>query len=338
MSYDIGMKTLRLEPVERLAHTEYCSNDALARAFAYELSRELEASVRISLSDDAFLLAFPDFVELEGIGEMLDPDDLEATLRRAIRNTEIFAQRFRHCANRSFMVLRNYKGREISLPRQQLRTSQVLEAIHELPNFPMLDEAYREVLHDAFDLKHAREVLTDIASGERSVSYRPYSAVPSPLAHGVILSGMSDIVLMEDRSALLRELHTQVLGRVLEQEGGDKARFEHELVDGYFNEKAPLVDSPEGVLQAIRETGGLALLADRRRSVYRLSELPTSGARGGWVVWGGPAGGAAKSGGRASAPRGGRPPPRPPPGWGPPVTDCPRPTRAVRQPASPTSR
>ncbi len=32
MSYDIGMKTLRLEPVERLAHTEYCSNDALARA------------------------------------------------------------------------------------------------------------------------------------------------------------------------------------------------------------------------------------------------------------------------------------------------------------------
>ncbi|HJO28349.1 MAG TPA: ATP-dependent helicase [Candidatus Poseidoniia archaeon] len=251
-------------------------NDALARAFAYELSRELEASVRISLSDDAFLLTFPDFVELEGIGEMLDPDDLEATLRRAIRNTEIFAQRFRHCANRSFMVLRNYKGREISLPRQQLRTSQVLEAIHELPNFPMLDEAYREVLHDAFDLKHAREVLTDIASGERSVSYRPYSAVPSPLAHGVILSGMSDIVLMEDRSALLRELHTQVLGRVLEQEGGDKARFEHELVDGYFNEKAPLVDSPEGVLQAIRETGGLALLADRRRSVYRLSELPTS--------------------------------------------------------------
>ena len=87
---------------------------------------------------------------------------------------------------------------------------------------------------------------------------------------------MSDIVLMEDRSALLRELHTLVLGRVVEQEGGDRARFERELVDGYFNEKAPLVDSPEGVLPAIRETGGLALLADRRRSIYRLSELPTS--------------------------------------------------------------
>lgn len=31
MSYDIGMNTLRLESVERLAHTEYCSNDALVR-------------------------------------------------------------------------------------------------------------------------------------------------------------------------------------------------------------------------------------------------------------------------------------------------------------------
>ncbi|MBI4551439.1 MAG: hypothetical protein HY710_04175 [Candidatus Latescibacteria bacterium] len=32
MSYDIGLRTIRLEPTERLAHTEYCSNYALVRA------------------------------------------------------------------------------------------------------------------------------------------------------------------------------------------------------------------------------------------------------------------------------------------------------------------
>ena len=32
MSYEIGIQTLRLEPTERLAHTEYCSNYALVRA------------------------------------------------------------------------------------------------------------------------------------------------------------------------------------------------------------------------------------------------------------------------------------------------------------------
>ena len=32
MSYRVGMDTIRLKPTERLAHTEYCSNDALMRA------------------------------------------------------------------------------------------------------------------------------------------------------------------------------------------------------------------------------------------------------------------------------------------------------------------
>jgi len=34
MSYQIGMDTIDLKPTERLAHTEYCSNDALIRAVA----------------------------------------------------------------------------------------------------------------------------------------------------------------------------------------------------------------------------------------------------------------------------------------------------------------
>lgn len=33
MSYEIGLKAIHLEPAERLAHTEYCSNDALQRSF-----------------------------------------------------------------------------------------------------------------------------------------------------------------------------------------------------------------------------------------------------------------------------------------------------------------
>ena len=97
-------------------------NDALSRAFAFQLGKEIGSSIRISLSDDAFLLTFPSRLAIEGIADRLLPKTLEPLLRKAIKNTEIFAQRFRHCANRSFMVLRNYKGREISLPRQQLRT------------------------------------------------------------------------------------------------------------------------------------------------------------------------------------------------------------------------
>ena len=157
-------------------------NDALSRAFAFELGKEIGSSVRISLSDDAFLLTFPTRLAIEGLAERLMPENLEPLLRKAITNTEIFAQRFRHCANRSFMVLRNYKGREISLPRQQLRTSQVLEAINEVETFPMLEEAYREVLFDAFDLKNAQNVLDEVKNRKRRINYRTYSPIPSPLA------------------------------------------------------------------------------------------------------------------------------------------------------------
>ncbi len=248
-------------------------NDALARAFAFKLGKEIGSSVRISLSDDAFLLTFPSRLAIEGIADRLLPKSLEPLLRKAIKNTEIFAQRFRHCANRSFMVLRNYKGREISLPRQQLRTSQVLEAINEVDSFPMLEEAYREVLYDAFDLKNAQIIIDDIMKGERKIEYRTYSPVPSPLSHSLILSGLSDIVLMEDRSALLRELHAQVLGRVLEQGDGDKPRFEKELIDGYFNEKRPIVGTREGIIQAIKQIGGIYLLSDRGKSIYRMTDM-----------------------------------------------------------------
>ena len=248
-------------------------NDALSRAFAFKLGKEIGSSVRISLSDDAFLLTFPSRLAIEGIADRLLPKSLEPLLRKAITNTEIFAQRFRHCANRSFMVLRNYKGREISLPRQQLRTSQVLEAINEVDSFPMLEEAYREVLYDAFDLKNAQIIIDDIEKGERKIKYRTYSPVPSPLSHSLILSGLSDIVLMEDRSALLRELHAQVLGRVLEQGDGDKPRFEKELINGHFNEKRPIVGTREGIIQAIKQIGGIYLLNDREKSIYRMSDM-----------------------------------------------------------------
>ncbi|MEC7712714.1 MAG: ATP-dependent helicase, partial [Candidatus Thermoplasmatota archaeon] len=251
-------------------------NDALSRAFAFELGKEIGSSVRISLSDDAFLLTFPTRLAIEGLAERLMPGKLEPLLRKAIKNTEIFAQRFRHCANRSFMVLRNYKGREISLPRQQLRTSQVLEAINEVDSFPMLEEAYREVLYDAFDLKNAQNVLDDVKNGKRIINYRTYSPIPSPLAHGLILSGLSDIVLMEDRSALLRELHSQVLGKVLEEDGGDKPRFEKELIDSYFNEKKPIIGNEESLIEAIKQIGGLYLLDDKEKSVYRMADRAAS--------------------------------------------------------------
>ena len=45
MSYRIGMDTLNLKPTERLAHTEYCSHDALRRALTNDGARSFEDAV-----------------------------------------------------------------------------------------------------------------------------------------------------------------------------------------------------------------------------------------------------------------------------------------------------
>ena len=42
---------------------------------------------------------------------LLSVDNLQEALEEAISKTEVLKRRFRHCAARSLMILRNYKGR-----------------------------------------------------------------------------------------------------------------------------------------------------------------------------------------------------------------------------------
>jgi ATP-dependent Lhr-like helicase len=63
------------------------------------------------------------------------------------------------------------------------------------------------------DVMHAEEVLEGIEKGEIEV-IKLHTDVPSPFAHGIVLIGMSDIVLMEDRKLVLQRLHEQVMKRL----------------------------------------------------------------------------------------------------------------------------
>ncbi len=250
----------------------YCfgrrTNDALARAYAFAISNALECNARISVTDDNFMVTIAKRIELEEIVGLVKSYDLEELLRRAVRNTELFKQRFRHCATRSFMVLRNYRGHEVSVGRQQLRSQKVLDWLHELEDFPVVKETYNEILNDVMDVRHAREVLEGIESGQFHVATSSWSNVPSPLAHNVVLLGISDIVLMEDRSALLRELHRQVLKKVVPEEQLRAIQFTEEQVSDHFRRKHPRVSNKEDILPLLKEAGSLNLLQQKGRNLY----------------------------------------------------------------------
>ncbi|MCU0851913.1 MAG: ATP-dependent helicase [Thermoplasmata archaeon] len=249
-------------------------NDALSRAYASILSSRLKSNVTVSVTDDSFMLTAPRSFRLEDIGGMLGASDLERVLRNAVRGSELFNQRFRHTATRSFMVLRNYKGKELSVARQQLRSSRLLDALHEIEDFPVMSETYVEILTEVMDLEHAQEVLASIESGARQVEYLPFSGVPSPFAHNVILVGVSDIVLMEDRSMLLRELHRKVLARVLGEEAVSEYQFDTDEVEEYFAAKFPRIESKQDILEALGLVGPMSLFREKGESIFSHSSQP----------------------------------------------------------------
>jgi ATP-dependent Lhr-like helicase len=243
-------------------------NDALSRAYAYALSKLVRCTIRISLSDNNFMLTLPKHIDLHGVEKVITQKDLIKNLRAALRNTEMLKQRFRHCAVRSFMILRNYKGKDISV-RKQLRRSQImLDLLHELEDFPVVDESYNEILHDAMDIENAVNILEKISNNDIKVRYSDYSTIPSPFAHNIILMGVSDIILLEDRSALLRELHQKVLRRVFKDLELTKPEFELEMVRNHFEDKSPVMKDKKSLFSLLKTIGPLHLFKERKNSVY----------------------------------------------------------------------
>ena len=246
-------------------------NDALSRAFAFAVTEANHTNVRVSVTDDNFMITVPRRIELKGLTKLVTSKNLEDLLRRAIRNTELFKQRFRHCATRSFMILRNYKGREVSIGRQQLRSQRVLDWLHEIEDFPVVKETYNEILHMVMDLDHAREILRRIEAGEIAVVESDFSSLPSPFAHNVVLQGVSDLVLMEDRSALLRELHRKVLERVMPTDQISSIQFQPSEIAEYFRRKLPKVARKEDILSYLDRVGDANLLQQKGRTVFAVA-------------------------------------------------------------------
>lgn len=192
------------------------TNDALSRGIAILVSDAMDYNVRVIVSDNGFALHIPmgKRLNIEEIIEKLLDTDLPALLKKSIRRTELMKRRFRHCAARSFLVLRNYKGHEISVNKQQANSQTLLNICEEVdPDFPVIKETYREILEDTLDIASSIKVLEWIRKGDVKVKMIA-TEVPSPFAHNLIVLGEADVVLMEDRKKRLLALHEAIMDRI----------------------------------------------------------------------------------------------------------------------------
>ena len=225
-------------------------NDALSRAYAYLISNKYGVNTRISVNDNGFMLSFDKKIKISEITSLLTSKNFDDALRRSIENTEMFKQRFRYCATRALMVLRKYKSSEVPVSRQQLRSDKLLRVLENIQNFPVINETYNEILNDVMDREHALLYIKNVIEKNR-FRINDYSRETSPFSYNLILAGASDVVLMEDKSRLLREFQNKLLDKIY----GNSINFiinDSKLVENYYKNRIPTINNIESYMAFAR--------------------------------------------------------------------------------------
>ncbi len=191
-------------------------NDVLSRALGYLMGQKVGRDIEMGINDNGFYFAGEKLPVDEAL-KVLNSKNLREAIEEAISKTEILKRRFRHCAARSLMILRNYKGRTKSVGKQQMSSFFLLSALNKISkDFPILKEARREVLDDLMDVRNATNVLEAVEKG--FVKFEKIETkLPSPFAFNLVLQGYTDIMKMEDKIEFMKRMHREILREIGEE-------------------------------------------------------------------------------------------------------------------------
>ncbi|MFC1769162.1 ATP-dependent helicase, partial [Nanoarchaeota archaeon] len=116
-------------------------NDCLARIMAFAVGRSQHRDVEIGISDNGFYLHCEKKFDAMAAFKLLKSSELRKVAENAIEQSEVLKRRFRQCAERSLMILRNYKGRTKRVGRQQVSSMILFSAVKRISNdFSILKE------------------------------------------------------------------------------------------------------------------------------------------------------------------------------------------------------
>ncbi len=189
-------------------------NDVLSRAVANMISKIQKRDVEIGISDNGFYVASIKPIQALKAFKMLKRDELDEVMDEAIEKTEVLKRRFRHCASRALMILRNYKGKRKTVGRQQVSSMLLINAVKRISEeFPILKEAKREVLEDLMDIENAKLILKNVEEGKIRLN-EIHTSIPSPFAFNLVLQGYLDLLKMDDKIEFLRRMHNMVLAKI----------------------------------------------------------------------------------------------------------------------------
>ena len=199
-------------------------NDCLSRAVAFVISRMQHRDVEVGITDNGFYIASKQNIQAVKALKVLKSEKLNLVMEAAIDHSEVLKRRFRHCAVRALMILREYKGHKKRVGRQQVSSMILMNAVKRISNdFPILKEARREVLEDLMDINNAKKIVKMIE--EKKIKLTEINTdVPSPFALNIITQGYLDLLKIENRMKFLKRMHNLVLAKIALKKNKDEIR------------------------------------------------------------------------------------------------------------------
>ncbi len=161
---------------------------ALKLVLQESLRHRLGINVATLHGDDGVLIRLPGTDDPPtDLFRGLTADTAERSIRETLGESALFGLRFRQNAGRALLLPRPDPSKRTPLWLQRLRAKDLLQAVRQVADFPIVVETYRECLEDDLDLPRLRSFLDGVADGSiRVVEHR--GQAPSPFASGLIFA------------------------------------------------------------------------------------------------------------------------------------------------------
>jgi len=180
-----------------------------AMAAAAKIRNELAIEVETMWADDGFIVRFPDTEAPPRVELVIpDPEEVEQLVIRQLGTSSLFAAKFREAAARALLLPRRRAQGHTPLWQQRKRAYDLLQVAARFGSFPMILEAYRDVLRDVFDVPALTQTLKKV----RDRSIRLVTAdtpKPSPFAASLLFRYVANFIY--DGDAPLAERRAQAL-------------------------------------------------------------------------------------------------------------------------------
>jgi ATP-dependent Lhr-like helicase len=184
-------------------------NGLLGLVLARRLQEQTGIEPQMLYHDNGVLFRSPDGRDLPcTLFEGFSPATALENLLEELPSSPLFAGQFRQNAGRALLMPRRGPGQRTPLWLQRLRAADLLQIARRFPDFPIVIETMREVLHDVLDLEHFKELASGIESGTiaiRSVT----TEVPSPFTASLLFDFIAVYMYEWDRPRADR--HSQYL-------------------------------------------------------------------------------------------------------------------------------